>query len=295
MFKLIFSGASVVAIAASVFSATASATPVCFDPFSQGGSTPTIGPVCGNIQIQGGFNGGNFSVTQDPTPQGSNTSVSLNGAGGGTGLGALTSVSGSFGVGHIKSTDFDTNPQNLSDESSVTATGQLGVMDQFTVVGTTNLQALFTSSLSGSFSGNGTGESILRVINLTTGSFVISQLEAIVAQTFPTTTVTSTVTLLAGDTYLFDWSMEATAASRVDFLTDNPNSSADLSDTGHLNIDVLTPGGSLNFLSGTDYSSNAVSTTPLPATLPLFAGGLGFVGYLAKRRKKNATPAVAAA
>jgi hypothetical protein len=28
-----------------------------------------------------------------------------------------------------------------------------------------------------------------------------------------------------------------------------------------------------------------VSATPLPATLPLFAGGLGFVGYLAKRRK----------
>lgn len=27
--------------------------------------------------------------------------------------------------------------------------------------------------------------------------------------------------------------------------------------------------------------------TPLPATLPLFAGGLGFVGYLTRRRKKN--------
>ena len=29
------------------------------------------------------------------------------------------------------------------------------------------------------------------------------------------------------------------------------------------------------------------SATPLPATLPLFAGGLGFVGYLAKRRKER--------
>jgi hypothetical protein len=36
-------------------------------------------------------------------------------------------------------------------------------------------------------------------------------------------------------------------------------------------------------------------TTPLPATLPLFAGGLGFVGYLAKRRKQNAKQAPAAA
>jgi hypothetical protein len=31
-----------------------------------------------------------------------------------------------------------------------------------------------------------------------------------------------------------------------------------------------------------------VSTTPLPTTLPLFVGGLGFVGYLTKRRKKRA-------
>ena len=31
----------------------------------------------------------------------------------------------------------------------------------------------------------------------------------------------------------------------------------------------------------------AIAETPLPATLPLFAGGLGFVGYLAKRRKER--------
>jgi len=30
----------------------------------------------------------------------------------------------------------------------------------------------------------------------------------------------------------------------------------------------------------------ALTTTPLPATLPLFAGGLGFVGYLTRRREK---------
>ena len=35
--------------------------------------------------------------------------------------------------------------------------------------------------------------------------------------------------------------------------------------------------------------------TPLPAALPMFAGGLGFVGYLAKRRKKKATSALATA
>jgi hypothetical protein len=36
-------------------------------------------------------------------------------------------------------------------------------------------------------------------------------------------------------------------------------------------------------------------TTPLPATLPLFAGGLGFVGYLTGRKKRKAGQALAAA
>ena len=40
---------------------------------------------------------------------------------------------------------------------------------------------------------------------------------------------------------------------------------------------------------------NELTATPLPATLPLFACGLGFVGYLAKRRKQSARQALAAA
>ena len=35
----------------------------------------------------------------------------------------------------------------------------------------------------------------------------------------------------------------------------------------------------------------AVATTPLPAALPLFAGGLGLFGLLARRRKKKAAAA----
>ncbi len=35
--------------------------------------------------------------------------------------------------------------------------------------------------------------------------------------------------------------------------------------------------------------------TPLPGTLPLFAGGLGFVGYLTKRRKRDGKQPIAAA
>jgi hypothetical protein len=36
------------------------------------------------------------------------------------------------------------------------------------------------------------------------------------------------------------------------------------------------------------------SATPLPAAFPLFAGGVGFVGYLARRRKRGASQVLAA-
>jgi hypothetical protein len=38
-----------------------------------------------------------------------------------------------------------------------------------------------------------------------------------------------------------------------------------------------------------------VTTTPLPAALPLFAGGLGLLGMLARRKKRKAEKALAAA
>jgi len=55
--------------------------------------------------------------------------------------------------------------------------------------------------------------------------------------------------------------------------------------------------GSNNACSGTtgetfgpNFEDN-VAATPLPATLSLFAGGLGMVGFLARRRKRNAANA----
>lgn len=52
-----------------------------------------------------------------------------------------------------------------------------------------------------------------------------------------------------------------------------------------------TSGGPLTFTSFTDLNLSAISTgheTPLPAALPLFAGGLGVIGLLARRRKQKA-------
>lgn len=48
-------------------------------------------------------------------------------------------------------------------------------------------------------------------------------------------------------------------------------------------------GGSL------DVTSLEVTSTPLPAALPLFAGGLGMLGVFARRRKRKAEGAISAA
>jgi hypothetical protein len=51
------------------------------------------------------------------------------------------------------------------------------------------------------------------------------------------------------------------------------------------------PNASANLLIATTTSSlvNPVGTTPLPAALPLFAVGLGVLGFVANRRKRKAT------
>jgi hypothetical protein len=43
-----------------------------------------------------------------------------------------------------------------------------------------------------------------------------------------------------------------------------------------------------------DGITNGVSNTPLPAAFPMFAGGLGMIGLLARRRRRNAATIVAA-
>jgi hypothetical protein len=43
--------------------------------------------------------------------------------------------------------------------------------------------------------------------------------------------------------------------------------------------------------NGGSFTVNPISTTPLPAALPMFAGGLGMVGFLARRKKQKALAA----
>ena len=77
---------------------------------------------------------------------------------------------------------------------------------------------------------------------------------------------------------------------------------------GHLNNEAGTFGveyvNGINFGSlSTDQEGNpdnfgtytvSVTTTPLPAALPLFAGGLGLLGLFGRRRKQAEAAAIAA-
>ena len=49
----------------------------------------------------------------------------------------------------------------------------------------------------------------------------------------------------------------------------------------------IEPGFSNYSIIFSDGIGDAAAATPLPATLPLFAGGLGFVGYLTRRKRKT--------
>lgn len=280
-------GVSILAAAVSIFSTNAAATGVCYDPWSMGGSTQTIGPVCGDIKIQGGGDGGPMSVSLDhPTPV-SGTSVTNSGGGGGSGIGALVALSGSYGTGHIQSSAF-TPPQNGSASYSSSARGYIGTIDGFTV-GAHDLSAQFTLSLEGAFTGGGYGESIFRLEDQTTNQFVIQELKADADQSQLTDTVSQTAFLSAGHSYIFTWGMAAIADARVDFFSNHPDVSADLSNTGHLFIDVLTAGESLTFNSGYNYASNATAVTPLPPSWMMMLTSLGGLGFLAFRRKSPGT------
>ena len=88
--------------------------------------------------------------------------------------------------------------------------------------------------------------------------------------------------------------------SPADFLLlGNSNSfSGPATVTDNLFTGVPTSGGLLSFTDFSDVNLTANSTggeTPLPAALPLFAGGLGVIGLLARRRKRRTATALATA
>jgi hypothetical protein len=80
---------------------------------------------------------------------------------------------------------------------------------------------------------------------------------------------------------------------------------AGTSATNGIGVDALNSPGTFFFSIGTGTDNNlyydvtwtaeVVTATPLPAALPLFAGGLGMIGLIGRRRKRKNASAIAAA
>jgi len=78
-----------------------------------------------------------------------------------------------------------------------------------------------------------------------------------------------------------------------DQATQTPYHLLSLSGTYFLRVfGILDPSATELALSATISTSLSVATTPIPAALPLFASGLGILGWFARRQRKSATMAV---
>jgi PEP-CTERM motif-containing protein len=223
-------------------------------------------------------------IRNPPTAEINTTGVSVIGSVGGTGVGANASASGTFGVAHISGSAFYS--ASNTDQLTAIGDGYVSFTDKLTV-GASNVTVVFTSSLEGTFLDGGNGQSMVRMYDYAGGSDLLNMQEFVSAG-FSTQIVTRDVTLLANHSYLLYDAMEAIAqAVSPNCCHGADNELADLSNTGRLNIDA--PVGSLTFLSGHDYSSNAVTgPVPEPSTWAMMILGFAGIGTMAYRRRKHA-------
>jgi hypothetical protein len=186
--------------------APAAASP-CAGFFSVGAA------VCGDASVQGGV--GITPLTETASPllnQISGSGVAVGAVGTGTGIFGSTAAYGSFGSAHIvtSATSSYTDPNGFL--SSVASIGVIGFVDGFTV-GASALNVRLVSSLSGNFSGNATGTVNFSLEDLSTNQFVFVDQGLFAYRLSSSSSKTTNVTLAAGNTYLFNWSMEADASA----------------------------------------------------------------------------------
>jgi hypothetical protein len=249
--------------------------------------------VCGDSIVEGGslFSG---DVTASPNPISSERSdgpVAVGTVGSAPdGRSGAVAASGSFGEGHAAASAnvVQSAPTGLNgDQTHVLAQGIIGFIDGFSI--STALNVRITSTLDGIFTGQETAFGNTTPMPGTAGiTFLLDHNNQHVLTDIGPTGVQDV--LLEPGIYTFLWALSVQAEAVADNFAIIQSQTADASNTGRLFFDVLTPGGSLTFLSGHDYSSLAAGPsfeTPLPAALPLFASGLGAFGLLSWRRKRK--------
>jgi hypothetical protein len=122
----------------------------------------------------------------------------------------------------------------------------------------------------------------------------------------PPSTITVTGLGSNGDNLIFPIGSEFTSPSDYTSVANLDTNGLDFATTGStiLIASFVTPSSSPGEATGNFYYETGagfgvglfdLTPTPVPATLPLLAGGLVFLGYLALRRKQNEKQGFAAA
>jgi hypothetical protein len=286
MSKQIASTALLSVLAALSFPAThAMASVSCGGFFASGPA------VCGMSEILGGSSLG--PIIETPAPllyQIGAASVEVGEGGAASGVGGLVHATGTFGAAHISVSSFSDYPPHPFLQSNVSARGQIGFIDGFTV-GPNAVDVQFQISLNGLFTGMGRGEVVFNLEDVTAHSFVFNNYWVGVDKNAPSAVSTFDSILVANHSYAFNWSMFAEAQSGNNTYTTYGPSTTDLSHSGYLTIDVLTPNESLTFLSGTDYRS-MTDAVPEASTWAMMILGFAGVGMMTYRRRKSAELAI---
>jgi hypothetical protein len=194
----------------------------------------------------------------------------------GTGLDASASVTADIGTLHLFATSSDSasNRNSFASARAGAAFADTGTVTLPGVAFGTPVQAMVTVAIEGSHTLNaGFGPD---VPHLNVGNFINTDGPS--------------------GTYIFETTVGAVIPLSLgleifaDSSTASTSNTADYSNTAQLFFDFAEAGAFFSADSGHNYSSIAInpSATPLPAALPLFASGLGALGFLGWRRKRKA-------
>ena len=182
---------------------------------------------------------------------------------------SVVSLMALFGVAQARATTFDLENLQIAPSYSVTGTittdGATGALLQSDIVSwgltinTGNVPAAVVDGFAGLGSTSASSYSGLALTVVGTGLF-------------------------------FNYSLSTPSFFEIGTLVPLANANVVLIDAGQGGpilqfTDSVTPQSTSSETGNVQIGSAEVSATPLPATLPLFAGGLGFVGFLTRRKK----------
>jgi hypothetical protein len=244
---------------------------------------------CGTTSVQGGVTGGSPVIPSGGPQQFAGSSPGAAAlAGAGPDLGGSASSAASPGAVHAFADAHSFRPDPGGPAADISSAGQTAFWDAGKVRSLTlpigaAVSVEVVIDAAGSFAG---GASALILYNLRdyASGVVIDGPGDTLGETRPPLHRVNDFTAHVGDIISFDLYLEATARAARNEFPLKPDQTADVSNTGHLYLDVLTPGAGFDSLSDHNYSLNALAVpVPEPTSLVLLGFGMAALG-IARRK-----------